>query len=667
MPALATDSQAKTSQSPASQDTTLSAPLPQSSSSPDFRGETLSKRSPAQSRTDQAATEAITREEVVAAVQANPLTLKDYPEYQGDKTVVQAAVDRDGMALQYASANLRDDYSIARAAVRSDTQAMQFVSDDLRDDPSFVYGVVKNRESLERGTAALEFASERLRSDAKFMLSLNKLDSNSLFYADPKLLADGDFMRSAISANAASISFADKKLKEDRDWVRETVAKNGFAFQHLPQNYRNDPEIALSAVTSHGSMLRYVDDSLRARPEILSAAISSDPSALRYVPESVHSKPLFRELVEYAVGRSGTTLRYAGALSNDPKIAERAVKQSGLALEYVGGELRSKPEFENIARAAVREDGRALEYLPKEYSQRADWAVDAVSSRPSAASNVDPTVLSRPEVLRSFINNNVNAERELRRRVQPFPEEISKLCEQHAEAFKILDINHPERLTNSGEIIRNRYAVSSPDVQQQLRETLGEDYFKREIPDNRPLAVQIFADADERGSFQNNSLKEMSGAYRVVYYEMKNEKDFVRNLCEATVDAGQQADILVIAGHGNPEGIELSESEDGDERQQLDLRDRDLGAKVQGVVKRGGIVIVESCSTARDALATAEADTPAEVIHEYWPDTTLFAPDQDSFAMMEFDKDGHFVHPHFANSQTIILHPRQESSSAQRE
>ena len=56
------------------------------------------------------------------------------PRYQGQRRVVEHAVKQDGLALEHASAYLRDDRFIVLWAVEQNAMAIRYASDRLRAD-----------------------------------------------------------------------------------------------------------------------------------------------------------------------------------------------------------------------------------------------------------------------------------------------------------------------------------------------------------------------------------------------------------------------------------------------------------------------------------------------------------------------------------------------------
>ena len=79
---------------------------------------------------------------------------KAAPALQRDKSVVLAAVRRDGHALLYASEDLKDDYDVVHAACSNERRALGHASVRLRNDQSLREAAgfsrfIKHGESVE--------------------------------------------------------------------------------------------------------------------------------------------------------------------------------------------------------------------------------------------------------------------------------------------------------------------------------------------------------------------------------------------------------------------------------------------------------------------------------------------------------------------------------------
>merc|ERR1719263_1983956 len=85
------------------------------------------------------------------------MLLTAIPNELKNNSFVLAAVENQGIALEYAGPNWRADKDIVLAAVKQEGQALQFASDALRDNEDVV------RAALNQNVFAFVHASERLR------------------------------------------------------------------------------------------------------------------------------------------------------------------------------------------------------------------------------------------------------------------------------------------------------------------------------------------------------------------------------------------------------------------------------------------------------------------------------------------------------------------------
>lgn len=69
---------------------------------------------------------------VRVAIEQNPLALEYATEFQDHKKLVLEAVSKDGMALQFASLLLRNDFDVVLNAVKNDKSSLQFASPELQ-------------------------------------------------------------------------------------------------------------------------------------------------------------------------------------------------------------------------------------------------------------------------------------------------------------------------------------------------------------------------------------------------------------------------------------------------------------------------------------------------------------------------------------------------------
>jgi histidinol phosphatase-like PHP family hydrolase len=137
-----------------------------------------------------------------------------HPEWKNDREVVLAAVEQNGLALEFASDALKNDPLVVLAAVEQNGRALEFASDALKNNRRIVLAAV------ELNFWAFQFASDALTNDREVVLAAVKQDGWALAFASDALKNDRDVVLAAVEQNGWTIQFAGDDLKNDREVVR---------------------------------------------------------------------------------------------------------------------------------------------------------------------------------------------------------------------------------------------------------------------------------------------------------------------------------------------------------------------------------------------------------------------------------------------------------------
>ncbi len=157
---------------------------------------------------------------VIAAVQRDGMTLEfASPKLQADRKIVLAAVQSEGMALKFASPELQADRSIVLAAVQSDGDALEFASEPLRCEREVILDAAITSSSV------LECDDHRIAVPREFQLKnpdvvkdVQKKPS-ALQHATPKHKKDKTIVHAALRADGDALQYADPELQKDKDTV----------------------------------------------------------------------------------------------------------------------------------------------------------------------------------------------------------------------------------------------------------------------------------------------------------------------------------------------------------------------------------------------------------------------------------------------------------------
>lgn len=140
---------------------------------------------------------------------------KEFEQWASDKEVVSYTVNKFGIAIQYASASLRNDKEIALKAVTKTGLAFMYISDNLRNDKALALLAIKHDGLL------LGYASDNLKDD-KELVSL------------------------AIQNNPFAFESASDTLRDNKDFVLELVSQNPsnlLFLKYVSDNLQNDHDI----------------------------------------------------------------------------------------------------------------------------------------------------------------------------------------------------------------------------------------------------------------------------------------------------------------------------------------------------------------------------------------------------------------------------------------
>lgn len=220
------------------------------------------------------------REIVLAAVKQNGDVFEKYLSQQDnplkkDTEVLFAALKQGGRG-----GVKRTNRKVVLTAVGNDGMALRFASNEIRfTDEQIVL------KAVEQNGLALKFAAG-FWGNRKVVLAAAEQNGESLFYAEEDLKKDKSLVISAIKDGKGPVSsvlkYADITLKEDIDVVLAAVSIDGMALQHAAESLKNNKRIVLAAVGDNGHAWQYAAAELRRDEEVEMKAVEKDGMALQW-------------------------------------------------------------------------------------------------------------------------------------------------------------------------------------------------------------------------------------------------------------------------------------------------------------------------------------------------------------------------------------------------
>ena len=197
-----------------------------------------------------------------------------------DKDIVLAAVNQDGMALEYAHDDLKDNREVVEAALESEGVALRYASQALKSDKDVILAAVRKNGS------ALQYVNDEFKQDREVVLAAVKKNGYAFRFASDALKGNGDVVKAAVQQCGFALKFASVALKSDKEIVKAAVRQCGLALEYASEPLKGDKEIVKAAVQQNGAALKYASEPLKGDEEIVKAAVQQNGAALEYASET---------------------------------------------------------------------------------------------------------------------------------------------------------------------------------------------------------------------------------------------------------------------------------------------------------------------------------------------------------------------------------------------
>ncbi|MBA3722857.1 MAG: DUF4116 domain-containing protein [Parachlamydiaceae bacterium] len=339
-------------------------------------------------------------------LQIDGLLLKELPPSIGqNKENVIVACKQNGLALEFASDQLKSDLDCIKAALQQNKNAFKFVHQDIVNNRSFLIALMKECEislsllplkyradqevvglAIRRNWKELEFASIELRNNKELMLFALKINNESIQFIGESLKENEDFFLSVIKINPQLLKHASPKLLENHDFLLKVIKIDLSVLKISPTlKLLVCPDFYAKAVKICGRILQFVPGFFRSKITLRMYldAIDNDPYSFEYFPDTLKQD---KKLVMQIIKKNYQVLQYASiTVRNDPEFMLEAFKVNIQTLLYASPELKNNKEY---FLKIVKQDGVALKYAGNALKKDVDVAFAAIQQNLKASKYV---------------------------------------------------------------------------------------------------------------------------------------------------------------------------------------------------------------------------------------------------------------------------------------
>lgn len=317
----------------------------------------------------------------------NGLLLEEFAEEdKNDKKTVLNALIQNGLALQFASATLRNDpllISISEISLAEDRKEASTIYLNPNDRTLVLKALRRNRQILKYSVALKN--DPLLKSIATIIHPEERRNICNIFL-NPD---DKKMVLVALKKNRLALHYASARLKDDpllnsianindpvprgkvcaiclnpnnRTLVKEVLNSYGLALQYASEECKNDKKMVLYALMQDGLALQFASARLKNKAKMILKALKQNGFALQFTSDDFKND---KKTVLAALKNKGLALQYASVkLRGKKKIVLEAIQENGLALKYASPELQRDKEI--VIKALIK-NGHALQYASDEF------------------------------------------------------------------------------------------------------------------------------------------------------------------------------------------------------------------------------------------------------------------------------------------------------------
>lgn len=201
-------------------------------------------------------------------------------------------LDVDGMFLECASEEMREDRSVVLKAFIQNPRAFKFIGKGLRQSPEFINEILAihrtnmlhwNLTYEEAYEAIYQHLPDNFKHDVNFILSLVDIDEKIFHMIPPELHGNRDFILKYASQYPKILQMqAANPLFLKRAFVKEILQQSGLLLEYLPA-FQDNEEMVIEAIKQNPAACHFASKKLKNDIPFISKAYTIHKSIMRFI------------------------------------------------------------------------------------------------------------------------------------------------------------------------------------------------------------------------------------------------------------------------------------------------------------------------------------------------------------------------------------------------
>jgi hypothetical protein len=164
---------------------------------------------------------------------------------------VRAAVLKNGLLLQYASKNLKNEKSIVLDAISNDSRAFYFASEKLKNDKDIIL------TSIYENLAILKYLNSDIQLSSNEIYTIEDLILQEFKKPETNLTFDYDLILKCLDLNLKIMSIVPSQLLSDHEFASAAIKRNPLNFEYISETLKDNFEIFSLALNLNVDILQF--------------------------------------------------------------------------------------------------------------------------------------------------------------------------------------------------------------------------------------------------------------------------------------------------------------------------------------------------------------------------------------------------------------------------
>ncbi len=277
-----------------------------------------------------------------------------YRQYKNDKVIVLASVKQNGLAIQNASDELKNDDDIIRTALTNNYLAYEFLSPEKKacmEFRNYYIGKINQNNELRR------------MNEKSVVLAAVRQNGLAIQNASDELKNDDDIIRTALTNNYLAYEFLSPEKKacseyfthyKEQKWTCEyTLSHNWMAlWEEKYKKFQDDKFLVMLAISQNWLALQFASDKLKNDPDVVITAVKQNWLAYRFITREYFK--LSKEVILAAINSNIQVFDYFwDEIKNDPNFMVYVIRKDPTKFDSLNENLK---QYLNIILALASRD-----------------------------------------------------------------------------------------------------------------------------------------------------------------------------------------------------------------------------------------------------------------------------------------------------------------------